>query len=91
MYNYDFFNRSSKTDANGEPRLSTPDADEVLQATLQHVVATFDPVAGRKIYVNGALVSVARSGAGRHARRVGQHASRSCSATRSRATATGRA
>ena len=46
MYNYDFFNRSSKTDANGDPRLSTPDADEVLQATLQHVVATFDPVDG---------------------------------------------
>jgi len=55
MYNYDFFNRSSNTDANGEPGLSTPNADEVLQATLQHVVATFDPVAGRKIYVNGEL------------------------------------
>jgi hypothetical protein len=55
MYNYDFFNRSSNTDANGEPGLSTPSADEVLQATLQHVVATFDPVAGRKIYVNGIL------------------------------------
>jgi hypothetical protein len=55
MYNYDFFNRSSNTDANGEPGLSTPNAEEVLQATLQHVVATFDPVAGRKIYVNGQL------------------------------------
>jgi hypothetical protein len=55
MYNYDFFNRSSKTDGNGNPQLSTPDAAEVLQASLQHVVATFDPVAGRKIYVNGEL------------------------------------
>jgi hypothetical protein len=55
MYNYDFFNRSNKTDANGEPGLSTPNAAQVLQATLQHVVATFDPVAGRKIYVNGKL------------------------------------
>jgi hypothetical protein len=55
MYNYDFFNRSSTTDQNGEPGLSTPNAAQVLQATLQHVVATFDPVAGRKIYVNGAL------------------------------------
>ena len=55
MYNYDFFNRSSATDGNGTPALSTPNAAQVLQATLQHVVATFDPVAGRKIYVNGVL------------------------------------
>jgi hypothetical protein len=57
MYNYDFFNRSSLTNANGDPQLSTPDADEVLQASLQHVVATFDPATGRKIYVNGVLVA----------------------------------
>ena len=57
MYNYDFFNRSSNSDGNGNPQLSTPDAAEVLQATLQHVVATYDPVEGRKIYVNGVLVS----------------------------------
>ena len=56
MYNYDFFNRSNLTDANGNPQLSTPDADEVLQATLQHVVVTFDPT-GRKIYVDGMLVA----------------------------------
>jgi hypothetical protein len=29
----------------------------VLQATLQHVVVTYDPLEGRKIYVNGSLVS----------------------------------
>ena len=57
MYNYDFFNRTDLTSANGDPQLSTPDADEVLQATLQHVVATFHPVTGRKIYVNGVLVA----------------------------------
>jgi hypothetical protein len=57
MYNYDFFNRSDASDANGNPQLSTPDAAEILQATLQHVVATFDPVAGRSIYVNGVLVA----------------------------------
>jgi len=57
MYNYDFFNRSNLTSANGDPQLSTPDADEVLQATLQHVVATFDPATGRKIYVDGVLVA----------------------------------
>ncbi|MDX1561555.1 MAG: LamG domain-containing protein [Gammaproteobacteria bacterium] len=62
MYNYDFFNRRDGAAANlaenGEPRLSTPDAAEVLQATLQHVVATFDPVEGRRIYVNGVLASM---------------------------------
>jgi len=52
-YNYDFLHRSSSTDANGEPALSTADADEVLQATQQHVVVTYDPVNGRRIYVNG--------------------------------------
>jgi hypothetical protein len=59
LYNYDFFNRTSNSDPNGDPRLSTPDADEVLQATLQHVVVTYDPVNGRLIYVNGALRSAA--------------------------------
>ncbi len=57
MYDYDFFNRSASTDANGDPALSTPSADEVLQATLQHVVATYSPVDGRRIYVNGELVT----------------------------------
>jgi hypothetical protein len=62
MYNYDFFNRNDGVDAlqaaNGDPQLSTPDAAEVLQATLQHVVASYDPIEGRKIYVNGALSSM---------------------------------
>ncbi|TCK17064.1 concanavalin A-like lectin/glucanase superfamily protein [Thiogranum longum] len=53
QYNYDFLQRSSTTDGNGEPALSTADADEDLQATLQHVVVTFDPINGRRIYVNG--------------------------------------
>ncbi len=53
QYNYDFLHRSSTTDANGEAALSTADADEDLQATQQHVVVTFDPVNGRRIYVNG--------------------------------------
>ncbi len=57
LYNYDFLNRSDVTDQNGAPALSTADADEVLQATLQHVVATYDPVNGRKLYVNGELVA----------------------------------
>ena len=53
LYNYDFMNRSSNTDENGMPALSTADADEDLQATLQHVVVNFDPVNGRSIWVNG--------------------------------------
>ena len=53
QYNYDFLQRSTQTDSNGDPSLSTADADEDLQATQQHVVATYDPVRGRRIYVNG--------------------------------------
>ncbi|MEZ5540703.1 MAG: LamG domain-containing protein [Pseudomonadota bacterium] len=53
LYNYEFLHRSDTTDLNGEPMLHTADADEDLQATLQHVVATYDPVNGRRIYVNG--------------------------------------
>src|SRR5690606_9088498 len=53
LYSYDFYARSSATDANGAPQLSTADADRRPQATLQHVVMTFDPVNGRRIYVNG--------------------------------------
>ncbi len=57
LYNYNFLNRSSLADRNGMPMLSTPDADEVLQATLQHVVASFNPVEGMSLYVNGELVA----------------------------------
>ena len=65
LYNYDFLLRTNAQDANGnslttlngDPQLSTPDMDEVLQATLQHVVATYSPIDGRRIYVNGELVS----------------------------------
>ena len=55
LYDYDFYNRSSATDDNGagNPALSTDDAAELAQATLQHVVMTFDPVNGRRTYVNG--------------------------------------
>jgi hypothetical protein len=53
LYNYDALGRSDQTDQNGEPQLSTADADEDLQATQQHVVVTFDPVNGRRLFVNG--------------------------------------
>ncbi|MEQ3636630.1 LamG domain-containing protein [Alcanivorax sp.] len=39
------------TDSNGEPLLAT--ANDPLQASLQHVAVTFDPVNGRRIYING--------------------------------------
>jgi hypothetical protein len=53
QYTYNFLQRSTATGANGDPALSTADADEDLQATQQHVVLTYDPVNGRRIYVNG--------------------------------------
>jgi hypothetical protein len=53
QYQIEALNRSSTTDSNGQPSVITAAADEDLQATLQHVVITFDPVAGRRVYVNG--------------------------------------
>lgn len=55
LYNYEAFNRSSVTEqgSGGEPALVTDDDAEFAQATLQHVVLTYDPVAGRRLYVNG--------------------------------------
>lgn len=55
MYNYDFRNRNTDPTSglNGTPSLETADADEDLQAALQHVVITYDQVNGRRIYVNG--------------------------------------
>lgn len=58
LYNYNFHNRSDVSDSNGEPFLSTEDAGEILQPSLQHVVVSYDPVAGRQIYVNGELINV---------------------------------
>jgi len=59
LYDYDSFTRTDQTDQAGAPQLSTPAADEVLQATLQHVVLNYDPINGRRIYVNGELRSSA--------------------------------
>ncbi len=56
MYNYNFHNRTALSDTDGRPVLSTEDAGEILQSSLQHVVATYDPIEGRKIYVNGELI-----------------------------------
>jgi len=53
LYNYNFLLRSQATGFNGLPALSTPDAAELLQATLQHVVVTQDLTKGRRIFING--------------------------------------
>lgn len=53
MYSYDALVRSGSTDQAGEPRLTTDPAAERLQATLQHVVLTYSPADGRRLYVNG--------------------------------------
>jgi hypothetical protein len=50
---YDFMLRDSNTALTGLPQLQTPDAAMALQASLQHVVLTYDAVNGRQIYVNG--------------------------------------
>ncbi|MCP4490858.1 MAG: LamG domain-containing protein [Gammaproteobacteria bacterium] len=62
-YNYQLYNRTNQSNANGgdkdsfEP-FSTEDAGEIVRTNLQHVVATFDTIAGRSIYVDGKLVGV---------------------------------
>ncbi|VAX07005.1 FIG00702062: hypothetical protein, partial [hydrothermal vent metagenome] len=55
LYNYNYLHRSTTTDLNGSPDLSTNDNDERLQATLQHVVITYDSLSSsnaRRIYIN---------------------------------------
>ncbi len=45
--------RSSTTDTDGAPPLMTTTASGAAQAALQHLVLTYDPVNGQRIYVNG--------------------------------------
>ena len=55
LYQYDFRNRNLDPEIsdNGTPSLRTYDVDQDLQATLQHVVLTYDQFRGRRIFVNG--------------------------------------
>lgn len=64
LYSYDFYNRATGTNTAGDPKLTTSADDEDLQATLQHVVATYDPIRGRRIYVNGVYTGDADPAAG---------------------------
>ena len=52
-YQYQAMVRAGNTDANGMPAFLTKDTDRDAQASLQHVVLTYDPVKGRHLYVNG--------------------------------------
>jgi hypothetical protein len=52
-FQYNMFARSSVSDLNGSPSLLTNANNMLAQAALQHVVMTYDPTNGRKLYVNG--------------------------------------
>jgi hypothetical protein len=57
QYQYSFRNRAvidvESNVLNGLPALETYDMDEDAQASLQHVVLTYDPFRGRRVYVDG--------------------------------------
>lgn len=57
-YNYSFLNRTNRSDTNGLAEIHTPDNDQVLQASLQHLVASFDPINGRRLFVNGEPIAI---------------------------------
>ena len=57
LYNYNFSNRNDQSDAKGDAFISSEDAGEILQSSLQHVVVTYSNVDGRQIFVNGELLS----------------------------------
>jgi len=61
---YDGMTRSSVTDTNGMPALVTTTTNGAAQAALQHVVLTYDPVNGQKIYVNGVFTGDADASKG---------------------------
>jgi len=55
LYQYSIRNRAflDESNNNGNPAMETYDVDRDAQATLQHVVVTYDQLAGRRIYVDG--------------------------------------
>ncbi|MAG32857.1 MAG: hypothetical protein CL908_18420 [Deltaproteobacteria bacterium] len=54
-YQYSVRNRAflEASNNNGSPDMETYDVDRDAQATLQHVVVTYDQVSGRQIFVDG--------------------------------------
>src|SRR5207253_1623769 len=61
---YEARTRSSNTDNNGAPALLTSATGMFAQASLQHVVLTYDAVNGQQIYVNGKYTGDADPGKG---------------------------
>ncbi len=55
LYQYNIRNRSftNESNNNGNPAMETYDVDQDAQSTLQHVVVTYDQLAGRRIFVDG--------------------------------------
>lgn len=54
-YHYQFYNRATTSiNSNGDPVLES--AAEDLQASQQHIIMSYDPVNGRRMYINGALM-----------------------------------
>lgn len=55
LYQYIIRNRSylAASNNNGGPDMETYDVDQDAQSTMQHVVVTYDQLAGRRIYVDG--------------------------------------
>lgn len=55
QYQYIIRNRaySQESNGNGGPDMETYDVDQDAQATLQHVVVTYDQLSGRRIFVDG--------------------------------------
>ena len=61
---YEARTRNSNTDNNGAPALLTSATGLFAQATLQHLVLTYDAVNGQQIYVNGTYTGDADPGKG---------------------------
>jgi hypothetical protein len=52
---YQAYGRSTVSDANGAPALTTAAANMNAQAALQHIVLTYSPTSGRQLYINGSF------------------------------------
>jgi len=65
--------RSSTTDTDGAPPLMTTTGERRGAAALQHVVLTYDPVNGQRIYVNGIYTGDADPAKGGSLANWGQH------------------
>jgi hypothetical protein len=50
---YQVYGRSTSSDTNGAPPLTTAAANMNAQAALQHIVMTYNSTSGRQLYING--------------------------------------